>query len=117
MEWILNDESNTVHHNVTVNSVYAKYTKVIMIMFIFETVLRLLFCPGCAYFKSIVTWMDILAGVCAIIVFVLEGVLNSHGDGLEMKDKKSLHIVIILMQSFQVLRIFKIFQVNTFEIY
>ena len=87
-------------------------SKVIMIIFIIETALRLLFCPGCAYFKSVVTWMDIFAGVCAIIVFALEDVLKEMDDRLDDENKKSLHFAVIMMQSSQVLRIFKIFQVG-----
>ncbi|XP_067934325.1 potassium voltage-gated channel protein egl-36-like [Watersipora subatra] len=83
---------------------------VIMTMFVAETILRLLLCPGQAYFKSLITWMDIVAGICAIVVMVLiqvEDKIESHfGDD----SKKSARYVQIMLDSAQVLRVFKIFQ-------
>lgn len=80
---------------------YGKST--ITLLFVLETVLRLLLCPGLAYFKSFLTWTDIVAGLSAMTSYILH-------ETEPLKDREAQY-TIILLQSVQVLRIFKIFQV------
>lgn len=86
---------------------YAK--RIIMAMFVAETVVRLLLCPGLAYFKSLINWMDIIAGASAIVTFIL--VLTQPEEVTERS--RSRQYTLLFMQSVQVLRVFKIFQVKS----
>ena len=84
------------------------FTKIAFIfLFTLETLLRLVLCPGLAYFRSIVNWIDIIATACVVCTV---GV----GRHLQTTDHKtrSLGFTFELLQSLQVLRVFKIFQVS-----
>lgn len=79
--------------------------------FFLETFLRLLLCPGLAYFKSVINWIDILATISQAIAFWLDIFVQYS---VEQGSNASLNVLysLILMESLQVLRVFKIFQVR-----
>jgi len=88
---------------------YSKYA--LKFVFILETLIRLILCPGSAYFRSIITWIDIVAGIGALAAFAIEIVVVTKE--IVGEAEMHLHYIVICLQSIQILRIFKIFQVKS----
>lgn len=88
--------------------VWIDYTKSAMIaLFTLETLLRLALCPDLAYFKSIINWLDIIATGCAVAVIAVGRYLA------EGNKTREIGFTFELLQSLQVIRVFKVFQVCT----
>lgn len=87
----------------------------LMCFFVIETVGRIAFCPDHGiYFKSLINWVDMITTFCAVIgIFFhlqeLQPAASSHVS-------KSWAYANIALQGIQVLRIFKILQVNKFQV-
>lgn len=76
--------------------------------FVAETILRLILCPGWAYFKSVINWIDIFATVCQCVFIWAVAFGNANPDNLSM-DFEYFRVV---LECTQTLRIFKIMQVR-----
>lgn len=81
---------------------------ILVFLFSFETLLRLILCPGLGYFKSVINWLDIIATSCVVCTAGVGTYMRS----VESGDRtRGLGFTFELLQSLQVLRVFKIFQV------